>query len=179
MRLRAAVIATAVLLTIVGSSPAAAQEPDPDTVFTILAAYPPGADQGAIQSHREDQGTLTATVDGLACATIDIRPHGEIPLYLGTPTQPEPCAQPGAEVILYNLHGNEMFQRFTIELGEVATLYNYAVAPVSTDGPLPGASGNAGTLSTPPNGPGVAAVLGLVALVILAAAAARRHTIDA
>ncbi|MPZ98120.1 MAG: hypothetical protein GEU80_02095 [Dehalococcoidia bacterium] len=169
MKLRAISVIAASLAGLVLAVPVTAHQDGSDDpgAFTIIAGYAPDSDRDAIQGFRDDQGALTAVVDGVRCTTIGISEPGDVPLRLGTAGQPEACGRAGAEVVLFNEHGNEMFERFTIEPGGTAYLYNYAVAPVETTAPSPGAAGTGGLLAgttSGAQGPWVLAALGALFL---------------
>ena len=118
----------------------------PGEVFTIVAGFPEDVPRDEILAARELQGTLTATVHGDECGTVDLLNDEDQLLVFGVEGQPESCHEVGAEIILYNAHGNEMFERFVMQPGETAFHYNYAVAPLDTrpTAPSPGATGSLG-----------------------------------
>lgn len=136
---------TAVLASFGPVSVSRADHP-PGELFTIVAGFDDAFPREEIRKARDLQETLTATVDGQECGTVDLRNNEDQLFVLGVEGQPEPCHRAGAEIVLYNAFGNEMNERFIIQHGETVYYYNYAVAPVNAGPGLSPAPADTGML---------------------------------
>jgi hypothetical protein len=170
MRFGMMFMSVAALALLALAHPAAAQQSGNENgrVFMIISSVNPGPYADDAYWYRARQGTLTATVDGVECVTVDVRNRGAVPIVLGLPSQPEICGREGAEVILHNQYGTEMFERFTIIPGKTVTLANHAVIPSHSGAPAPAAAGSAGLSRSLRSGPGAAAALAGLAVVAFA-----------
>ena len=83
---------------------------------------------------RRRLGSLTATVDGVECTTVDLDVLEPPLIVIGTSDQPDDCRTEGAWVTLYAGGEGERVEHFRLHLGAIAQLGNYGPMP-AVDGP--------------------------------------------
>jgi hypothetical protein len=118
-------LALCLLANALGTSVAIAQNPPGQGSFTIQLVDGDPSNTRV----RLAQGRMTASVDGLSCASVDAAQPSAPALVIGLPDQPEACRRSGATVTLYNGLERELFVKFVLTPGATAELRNYAPLP--------------------------------------------------